>query len=437
MLDFDKIFSRNDSDNIMIVSENAPFGNRFLSPEMKALINNYTQSAKAKSAGTTPPKNTAKKKDSFLEGFNDPYGEKNAFPRQSLAQRMMAQFTNPAQQTPQSPMIKTETPKYALPNIGNSNNNYSEKKVEAPKTELRASPAANTSEDDAFREGFNYYNDKELMFPNTELHAKPENYGMMFPNTQLHASPSENKPEDDAFLDGFNDPYGEKEKEEKSKWQKVLDGISTGLTAASFIPGLDTVTNLAQIPVDLLRGDFLGAGLDLVGIIPFIGEAADVAKTARTADRIIDGVRAADKVTDGIKAADAVSDGIRVAEATSDSLKTSENLYDAAKSADITGLSKRDQLLSKATNQKVKEAVNQIYRPNAQIGDGGLGDAIRHELATGDLVGGKSHIQKGQERLKNLENILKSENLSADEERMVMDLIDDLQKALKGEKYDK
>lgn len=222
MLDFDKIFSRNDSDNIMLVSENAPFGNRFLSPEMKALINNYTQSAKAKSAGTTPPKNTAKKKDSFLEGFNDPYGEKNAFPRQSLAQKIMAQFTNPVQQTPQSPMIKTETPKYALPNIGNSNNNYSEKKVEAPKTELRASPAANTSEDDAFREGFNYYNDKELMFPNTELHAKPKNYGVMFPNTQLHASPSENKSEDDAFLDGFNDPYGE-----KNMWEEQEENVNT------------------------------------------------------------------------------------------------------------------------------------------------------------------------------------------------------------------
>lgn len=294
--------------NIMLVSENAALGSQLLSQSIKDFLNNYTQSAKAKSAGTTPLKNTAKKKDSFLDGFNDPYGEKNAFPRQSLAQRMMAQFTNPVQQTPQSPMIKTETPKYALPNIGNSNNNYSEKKVEAPKTELRASPAANTSEDDAFREGFNYYNDKELMFPNTELHAKPKNYGVMFPNTELHASPSENKSEDDAFLDGFNDPYGEKEKEEKSKWQKVLDGISTGLTAASFIPGLDTVTNIAQIPVDLLRGDFLGAGLDLVGIIPFIGEAADVAKTARTADRIIDGVRAADKVADGIKAADAAAE---------------------------------------------------------------------------------------------------------------------------------
>ena len=259
----------------MIAQDNNPFGSRILSPKMKALLNNYTQAEKAKSAVTKQPSYTAEKKDSFLEGFNDPYGEKNAFPRQSLAQRMMAQFANPAQQTPQSPMIKTETPKYALPNIGNSNNNYSEKKVEAPKTELRASPAANTSEDDAFREGFNYYNDKELMFPNTELrakpknygmmfpntqlhagssikaserdafleglgfstdkelmfpntelHAKPKNYGMMFPNTQLHASPSKNKSEDDAFKEGFNDPYGEKKVEAKDSKKSVSESIS-------------------------------------------------------------------------------------------------------------------------------------------------------------------------------------------------------------------
>lgn len=48
-----------------------------------------------------------------------------------------------------------------------------------------------------------------------------------------------------------------------------------------------------------------------------------------------------------------------------------------------------------------------MYRPKAKTGDGGLSDAIRHELKTGELVGGKSHIQKGMERLKNLENILK------------------------------
>ena len=71
------------------------------------------------------------------------------------------------------------------------------------------------------------------------------------------------------------------------------------------------------------------------------------------------------------------------------------------------GSGKRNFLLNQTSNPKLKNAINEIYRPNGKIGDGGLSDAIRYELKTGKQVGGKSHIQKGIERLKNLENILK------------------------------
>lgn len=73
-----------------------------------------------------------------------------------------------------------------------------------------------------------------------------------------------------------------------------------------------------------------------------------------------------------------------------------------------------------------------MYRPNSKVGDGGLGDAIRHELKTGELVGGKSHIQKVTERLKNLENILKKQNLNSTDKKIVRALIRDLKKALEG-----
>ena len=36
-----------------------------------------------------------------------------------------------------------------------------------------------------------------------------------------------------------------------------LDAISDLLTAASLIPGLDTFADLAAIPIDLARGDFV------------------------------------------------------------------------------------------------------------------------------------------------------------------------------------
>jgi len=60
--------------------------------------------------------------------------------------------------------------------------------------------------------------------------------------------------------------------------RSFLDRLSDILTAASLIPGLDTFADLAAIPVDLLRKDWLSAGLGAIGAIPVIGEAADTAK---------------------------------------------------------------------------------------------------------------------------------------------------------------
>ena len=79
-----------------------------------------------------------------------------------------------------------------------------------------------------------------------------------------------------------------------------LDALSNMLAAASLIPGLDTFTNLASIPVDLARGDFLSAGLSAIGAIPVVGEVADVAKYA---DKGIDIAKTVDKASDTAKAA--------------------------------------------------------------------------------------------------------------------------------------
>lgn len=61
-----------------------------------------------------------------------------------------------------------------------------------------------------------------------------------------------------------------------------------------------------------------------------------------------------------------------------------------------------------------------------------LGDAIRHEIKTKTYVGGKSHVQKGKERLRNLEKILQKENLSKQDKSIVEGLIKDLKQALEG-----
>ncbi len=84
----------------------------------------------------------------------------------------------------------------------------------------------------------------------------------------------------------------------------ALDAISDLLAVASLIPGIDSFTDLALIPVYLLRKDWLSAGFDLLGVVPFVGEIGDTAKLARTADNAIDAAKAANKASDigkGIK----------------------------------------------------------------------------------------------------------------------------------------
>ena len=80
-----------------------------------------------------------------------------------------------------------------------------------------------------------------------------------------------------------------------------LDALSDMLAAASLIPGLDTFTNLASIPVDLARGDFLSAGLSALGVIPVVGEIGDAAKLAKMADKAYDTAKVTKKVQKTVK----------------------------------------------------------------------------------------------------------------------------------------
>lgn len=95
-------------------------------------------------------------------------------------------------------------------------------------------------------------------------------------------------------------------------------------------------------------------------------------------------------------------------------------------------LSRREQLLSQVTNKKLRNSINQMFRPNATVGDGSLAAAVRLEVNKGVLTGGKSHIIKAKERIKNLENILAKENLTVKEREINNDLLIELKRALNG-----
>lgn len=87
----------------------------------------------------------------------------------------------------------------------------------------------------------------------------------------------------------------------------ALDTISDLLVAASFIPAADMITNAISVPVDLLRGDYVSAGLSALGVIPYIGEAGDAAKVARVADKASDATKVVQKGTKTINAIKKVS----------------------------------------------------------------------------------------------------------------------------------
>jgi hypothetical protein len=81
---------------------------------------------------------------------------------------------------------------------------------------------------------------------------------------------------------------GNKKKDEdgdETSWRKskLLTGLSLGLDAASMTGALSVPAGLAGAVVDGVRGDYWGAGLDLVSTIPFLGalKAGKVAKSIK------------------------------------------------------------------------------------------------------------------------------------------------------------
>lgn len=84
-------------------------------------------------------------------------------------------------------------------------------------------------------------------------------------------------------------------KTESTKGMGFLDYVSTLLSAAALIPGIDSFVDLISIPVDLLRGDLISAGFDFVGILPFIGEVGDAGKALRIADKASDVAKVVNK----------------------------------------------------------------------------------------------------------------------------------------------
>ncbi len=71
-----------------------------------------------------------------------------------------------------------------------------------------------------------------------------------------------------------------------------------------------------------------------------------------------------------------------------------------------------------------------------EIGDGGTADAVRHTIKTGEKVGGSDHIQKAQDAINRIDNIINKQgnNLSSREFEVLEQIRRDLEDALKRNK---
>lgn len=99
------------------------------------------------------------------------------------------------------------------------------------------------------------------------------------------------------------------------------------------------------------------------------------------------------------------------------------------------GTNQREHLLNSTNNTKLKNAINQLYRPGAIIGNGGTASVIRFEKATGIGLGrnGNTHIKKGREMIRFLEKkVLKQKDLSSADKDLANHLIEELKQAIYG-----
>src|SRR5215213_2546591 len=92
----------------------------------------------------------------------------------------------------------------------------------------------------------------------------------------------------------------------------------------------------------------------------------------------------------------------------------------------------RDNLLNAAQDRRLVDAIENLYRKGAKVGNGSSMDAYRYERATGKLLSPKGHCQKLLDRRNQLQKMVRDANLSPSDRQIVKDLLIDIQNALSG-----
>lgn len=89
-----------------------------------------------------------------------------------------------------------------------------------------------------------------------------------------------------------------------------------------------------------------------------------------------------------------------------------------------------NKLLKTAKTNETCYLIKSLYRNKARIGKGGVADAINYEIKHNTKINGKSHIQKGIESVKHINNMLKN-NPNHPDKKLLIKERNKIQRALK------
>jgi len=109
---------------------------------------------------------------------------------------------------------------------------------------------------------------------------------------------------------------------EKNNWQ-AIDYVQTGLDVLGLIPGIGEFFDLANAGIYAYRGDYVNAGMSLMAVIPIFGMAATAGKAVNK------GVKAAEM---GLKATEVATTGVQYTKST---LQLGQQMHKAYKVGDV------------------------------------------------------------------------------------------------------
>lgn len=224
---------------------------------------------------------------------------------------------------------------------------------------------------------------------------------------------------------------------------KVMEGLDadTGLLIASSVPGpVGTIADVASLTKSIAAGDLGGAMLDLVGFVPFFGDAVKaVGKGAKIAKHIADVKKLMKKAKDFIAKGEKKLEKLckskptkrKTDNAACDSGSANCGAENRASHEDQKRELRRQMSKPSVDDPELQKITDSLYRPDAKIGSGSTADAIRHERATGEAVGGRFHKQKGEDSIRALEKWLdKNPTASPGDRAAAENVILDLQNSL-------